>query len=146
MNDKIDVKTIYGLVTCVMKMMQQKLAISQDLLIMSQIFAYYCLENGNDEFSQLGDAFVSLLNDTISTCLTGTKTRSTAEAIAKAKAAQSESKTDRADTNDLTQYFKQRNYLWFKEYLLHSNIWFVKSYSNNQVFFDKALKIVEKGL
>ena len=41
--------------------------------------------------------------------------------------------------------FATRNYVWFKHYLLDSNVWFVK-YKSKTILFDELLNVIQPGL
>ena len=151
---------MYGVVSSVMTMIEMKLPISQDFLVFSCIFANYCMRKGqtDKEMIKFGESFLTLLSETVEKCLTGSKNKrvKTAQAAQESKQQvnvttemKSEETGDDSNTiaiDDEEEYFRIRNYLWFKEYFVPSNVWFVKSYNNKNVFFDNALKIVNKGI
>ena len=139
---------MYGLITTVMSMLEMKLPFCDDFLILVCIFCNQCIENSksNEKMVQLSNQFFNLLNSIITDCLTQTqkqnKDKESSNDEMKEKDTVSTA-TMIATAND-SSYFKTRNYIWFKTFFLHSNIWFVKK--NKSIMFDIALEIVEKEL
>ena len=116
--------TLNSIISCVIRALRLKIAISDDFLVLASIYAncskFYHLK--------IAKEFSKTLDETIEECLSSKNIED-----------------------------KQRNYLWYKMYLLHSNVWFVKqsggtsSYKqsvngNNTILYNNALKIVNKQL
>ena len=49
-------------------------------------------------------------------------------------------------TSDKNGNFKLRSYFYFKQFLLHSNIWFAKEYKNNRLLFDYINEFADECL
>ena len=115
------------LVLAVQAILQTKMAISDDLLILSWLFLL--CQNDHDDRSKDENTkndprkvFLSLIEKTTEDCL--------------------QSKKDES-----SRRYKQRNYHWFKKYLLHSNIWLMKSgKKSNSILFDECLNTVNREL
>ena len=87
----------------VIALIKLKVPLSDDILVLCGIYANYCCRsdsgddnNDNANSKQLGQEYFKVILDTIKECLNG------------------------QDNN-----FKTRNYMWFKRYLLNSNIWLI---------------------
>ena len=80
----------------------------------------YCTLDGN---GKLFNQFVDCLNNVVNECLG-------------------------SNNDNVNELCKTRNYIWFKEYLLHNNIWLVKygDDKNNTILFDNLVGIINKEL
>ena len=126
-----------------LKILDKKLVVSQDLLILSFEYCKQEAKNGNKE---LLNRFVEAINDVINDCLgnesNGNNTNNNINSSTPQKSKKNKfikrfnknknknknkSKTQRnKNETEVSKYIKQRNYIWFKKYLLYSNIWMAK--------------------
>ena len=137
-------KVMNSMVMCMISLLNSKMVISQDILLLCWV---YCLETQN---KKLAKQFVDALRDVSKECLeqkqnlleTGSKNNNSSS---KGKRKSKKKKLNNDD--DIRLYFKERNYQWFKMFLLHSNIWLANSFgSKHGILFDAALEVVNEQL
>ena len=132
---------VYGLLDGLKGMIDMKLPFMEDLLVFAFIISNYCItydggvgkqnkeqQEMHDKLNKMSNEFIKLLEFTIEECLS-TNARANTD--------------DSKDIEDFVS-FKERNYQWFKEYLLHSNLWLVKT--GKTIFFERGIKIVKNQL
>ena len=96
-----------GIVSVIMKLIDTKMIINDDLVILSWIF---CNANGKSKI------FLNHLLGCVTDCLNG------------------------------KSEYKVRNYFYFKQFLLHSNIWCCKDGANDKLLFDYINTLADKLL
>ena len=99
------------ILTCMTSLLEKKMAFSQDMLVLCVI---YCneFEITNGDYKKQADQFIETLEFVTHECL-HTKTE----------------KSGDKDNNSID--YKERNYQWFKMFLLHSNVWLAKKHNTN---------------
>ena len=105
--------TMDSILSVVMKLIDTKMVISDDLIILSWIF---CNSNSDTSGDNKHELFLNDLLNCVTDCLSG------------------------------KSEYKTRNYMYFKQFLLHSNIWYCKDSKNNKLLFDYVDDLVDKLL
>ena len=108
------INVMNSIIVCVQSLLQLKMVVSDDLLVLCCIYSSYCKAN-NVKNTKMAQEFVSILIEIVENCLSGKNA-----------------------------YYKHRNYLWFKTFILHSNIWFVRN--GSQILFENVVTAVNKQL
>ena len=112
---------INGIISVVMKLIETKMIIQDELVILSWIYCNYCSRSGSN--SDIKNKFLDSLIYCVEECLSSSKTE-----------------------------YKIRNYLYFKQFLLHSNIWYCNDISNdnnnnsNKLLFEYVDNLTDKLL
>ena len=102
-----------GIVPAVIKLIDTKMAISDDLIILCW---QYCNRSKNTDNTTSDETFLNDLLNCVGDCLTGKSN------------------------------YKTRSYLYFKQFLLHSNIWYCKDNKNNKLLFNYVDELADKLL
>ena len=139
---------VYGMIA----LLNKKMAISQDMLV----FCWqYCIElekekakdkeKDNEENSELVDKFIQALNNVTRECLGSNDEEKE----------KTSDKDGPEEIHKLNKLLKSRNYQWFKENLLHSNIWLSEYTEKNDkrdknkqhhVLYEYLVTVVNKEL
>ena len=119
--DKKDgINAVNTIISAVNKLIDTKMVISDELLILSWIYGNSSNDNNNknnnDNNNNHRSSVLDNLLKCVSECLSG--------------------KTDHST----------RSYLYFKQFLLHSNIWYCKDYKNDKLLFDYVNELADKLL
>ena len=106
LNENDAIETMDKMVDCALTLLELKMIPSQDMLILCWL---YCLQNEENK-SKLSTRFIKVLNEAVNECLES----------------QSNSSSKSDDEKESWLQVKARNYLWFKTFLLRSNIWLMR--------------------
>ena len=107
------VSVVNGIVSVVMKLMDTKMVISDDLMLLCWI---YCDSIRSSKNNAVKNQFLKSLLNCITDCLSG------------------------------KSEYKLRNYMYFKQFLLHSNIWYCKDSESNKLLFNYVNDLADKLL
>ena len=150
-----------AVLSCVMSLLELKMVISQDLLMLCAMYCTNTPKNLSKESNNFKNKFIQTLMNVTKHCLQS-------GSLINDNNKSNKSKKSKLDTNanaTTKNSFKQRNYQWFKMFLLHSNIWLAKTPSsfmsensntnttsdnsidnNNTILFDNVIEIVNEEL
>ena len=122
MSIKYDSQNVMNAVlSCVMSLLELKMVISQDLLMLCATYCANIHNNLPKESNNFQNKFIQTLMNAIKHCLqSGSLINSNNKS----------NKSEKSKLNTIAtskNSFKQRNYQWFKMFLLHSNIWLAKT-------------------
>ena len=116
-----------GILSSSMRLLDKRMIISDELLVLCWVY-YNVIDDINDSksnkisISYSKDEFLQHLLNCVSDCL-----------------------CDKSIGDDEYNYGK-RNYIYFKEFLLHSNIWYCKDIKNNKLLFEYVNNVVDELL
>ena len=125
-----DAKFAEKMLSVVMRLIETKMVVTDDLLILCWEYAKasqnkynadknvynYDSDDNKDEDDDGGNRFLKSLLDCVSDCLSG------------------------------EGEYSSRSYLYFKLFLLHSNIWYAKDYKNDKLLFNYVDELADKFL
>ena len=130
------------IVSSVISILSLKMVVSQDLLIICAIYCTQFCDKNNEISRQFFDALKTATKD----CLqTSKKHDDNNNSNYDSKEKEKENSASEEKSARIIR-FRQRNYQWFKYFLLDSTLWLVKDTLSDVILFENALDVVNDEL
>ena len=136
-NESKSIEMMNNICLAVCKLLENKLPLDDQMLVLCYRYSFIISKfaanndtsNISEETKQLYNKFVALLQKTARDCVinNANKSNSSSEELQESEG-------------------RKRSYLWFKRYLLHSNVWFQSCPEKDGILFDLVSKMAKEEL